>query len=58
MNNNENYSIYKDVVNQSDIVAIIGQFIKLKKVGANYVGLCPFHADSKPSLTINPKKKI
>jgi DNA primase len=58
MLNKSNYHIYKDVVNQANIVDIIGQFIKLKKMGSNYVGLCPFHSDSKPSLTVNPKKKI
>ncbi len=41
-----------------DIVDIIGGFIKLKKRGANYLGLCPFHNERTPSFTVSPSKEI
>ena len=36
---------------------VIGQFISLKKKGSGYVGVCPFHQDSNPSLRVNPAKE-
>ncbi|MDR3249505.1 MAG: DNA primase [Mycoplasmataceae bacterium] len=53
-----NYKIVKEIIERADIVAVISGFIKLKKIGANYVGICPFHPDKNPSLTVNNKKKI
>jgi len=41
-----------------DIVKVIEQYIPLTKRGKNYVGLCPFHQDSNPSLTVSPEKQI
>jgi DNA primase len=52
------YKITKEIQEKSNIVEVIGNFIKIKKLGANFVGVCPFHNDTKPSLTISPKKKI
>lgn len=43
---------------EADIVEIIGDKVKLNKKGANFVGLCPFHKDTNPSLTVSPTKKI
>ncbi|HEY8395710.1 MAG TPA: DNA primase [Bacilli bacterium] len=43
---------------EADLVQIIGEFVKLEKRGNNYMGLCPFHPDHKPSLTVSPTKKI
>src|SRR5438477_5076650 len=40
------------------IVDIIGRFVKLKKRGANYLGLCPFHNEKTPSFTVSPAKEI
>jgi DNA primase len=37
-----------------DIVELIGDSIMLKKKGRNFIGLCPFHTDTKPSLNVNP----
>ncbi|WP_368486644.1 DNA primase [Spiroplasma sp. DGKH1] len=41
-----------------DIVKIIGEYVKLTKRGRNYIGICPFHSDSRPSLTVSPAKMI
>lgn len=41
-----------------DIIEIIGGFVKLKKRGANYLGLCPFHNEKSPSFTVSSSKEI
>ena len=40
------------------IEEVVGEFIELKKVGSSYKGLCPFHADTNPSFSVTPEKKI
>ncbi|NLA78229.1 MAG: DNA primase [Erysipelothrix sp.] len=50
--------IINDVRAKADIVSIIGQYIPLTKKGKNYVGLCPFHDDHNPSLSISSDKQI
>lgn len=40
-----------------DIVEVVGEFITLKRAGANYVGICPFHQDSRPSLTVSKTRQ-
>src|SRR5580658_4604078 len=42
----------------SDIVDIIGASVPLKRAGANFVGLCPFHKEKSPSFNVNPHKQI
>ncbi len=37
---------------------VVGQYVKLTRRGRNLVGLCPFHADSKPSFTVSPERGI
>lgn len=52
---------YDEILNQVKsypISQIISHYISLKKVGANHKGICPFHSDSDPSLTVNDAKGI
>ena len=46
--------LIEEIRQRSDIVEIIGESVKLKPQGKSYVGLCPFHADKKPSMNVNP----
>ena len=39
-----------------DIVELVSRYVKLKKVGSNYQGLCPFHAEKAPSFSVSPRK--
>jgi DNA primase len=48
----------QQIQSRIDIVEIVGGFIKLKKRGANYLGLCPFHNEKSPSFTVSPAKEI
>lgn len=48
----------KQILDKADIVAIIGEHIKLEKKGNDYKGICPFHDDSNPSLSVSPNKKV
>lgn len=46
------------VQDTADILDVVGHFIKLKRRGANYLGLCPFHGEKTPSFTVSPSKGI
>lgn len=46
------------IQNRIDIIDIISTFIKLKKRGSNYLGVCPFHNEKSPSFTVSPSKEI
>ena len=48
----------QQIQSRVDIIDIIGNFIRLKKRGANYLGLCPFHNEKSPSFTVSPSKEI
>jgi DNA primase len=48
----------KEQVRQAtDIVDLVGKYIQLRRQGRNYVGLCPWHDDTKPSLQVNPERQ-
>src|SRR5262245_31808258 len=46
------------VKQQADIVRVIGEYVRLKKAGQNFVGLCPFHQEKTPSFAVHPIKQI
>lgn len=48
----------QEVISKIDIIEIIDSFVKLKRRGANYLGLCPFHNEKTPSFTVSPAKEI
>ena len=48
----------EEVISNTDIVDLIGQYVPLKRRGANYIGLCPFHREKTPSFTVAPDKQI
>ena len=48
----------QEVKDKADIVEVISEHIVLKKKGKEFVGICPFHDDSKPSMTVSPAKQF
>jgi DNA primase len=51
-------SFAERVKQQVDIVRVIGEYVRLKKSGQNFTGLCPFHAEKSPSFAVHPTKQI
>ena len=48
----------QEVMDRADIIDIVGQFVRLKKRGANYIANCPFHNEKTPSFYVSPSKGI
>jgi len=48
----------REVLNHSDLVGTISSYIKLTKRGKNYWGICPFHDDTNPSMSVSPERKM
>jgi len=51
-------SFIADLLARVDIVDVVGRYVQLKKGGANYMGLCPFHNEKSPSFTVSPTKQF
>ncbi len=51
-------SFIQDLLARVDIVDVVGRYVQLKKGGANYMGLCPFHNEKSPSFTVSPTKQF
>ena len=50
--------IVEEVRSASDIVDVVGEYVRLKRRGSNYFGLCPFHSENTPSFSVNPELSI
>jgi DNA primase len=48
----------QQILGRLDIIDVVGSFVKLKRRGTNYLGLCPFHNEKTPSFTVSPSKEI
>src|SRR5688572_19760481 len=48
----------QQILGRLDIIDVVGSFVRLKKRGTNYLGLCPFHNEKTPSFTVSPTKEI
>ena len=53
-----NNDIINEIRNKSDIVSVISNYVPLTKRGKNYFGVCPFHDDHSPSMSVSPEKQI
>src|SRR6266849_2908870 len=51
-------SFADQVKQQADIVRVVGEYVRLKKTGKDFSGLCPFHQEKTPSFTVSPIKQI
>jgi len=51
-------SFKQDLLNRVDVVEVVGRYVRLKKAGANFQGLCPFHNEKTPSFSVSPAKQF
>src|SRR5436189_3156663 len=51
-------SFKQDLLNRVDIVDVVSRYVQLKKGGASYIGLCPFHNEKTPSFSVSPAKQF
>ncbi len=50
--------LLEEVRSRNDIVAVVSQYVKMNKRGANYFGCCPFHSEKTPSFSVSPSKQM
>jgi DNA primase len=48
----------QELLARTDVVEIVGRYVQLKKGGANFMGLCPFHGEKSPSFSVSPAKQF
>jgi DNA primase len=51
-------SFIQELLSRVDVVEIVGKYVQLKKGGANFMGLCPFHGEKSPSFSVSPTKQF
>ncbi|GAA4418063.1 hypothetical protein GCM10023090_02580 [Acidovorax lacteus] len=51
-------SFIQELLARVDVVEIVGRYVPLKKSGANFMGLCPFHGEKSPSFSVSPSKQF
>ena len=51
-------SFIQELVARADVVEVVGRHVQLKKGGANFTGLCPFHGEKSPSFSVSPSKQF
>ncbi len=51
-------STIQRIIESANIVDVVSDFVSLRKAGADYKGLCPFHADRRPSFSVSPSRNI
>ena len=48
----------QELLSRADVVDIVGRYVQIKKGGANFMGLCPFHGEKSPSFSVSPTKQF
>lgn len=52
------YTVRRRIVDELNIVEVVSEYIKLEKKGNNHFGICPFHDDNRPSMSVSNKVKM
>ncbi len=54
----KNMADLEDIKQKVDLVALVSEYVALKKTGANFKGICPFHSEKTPSFVVSPERQI